>query len=75
MTKQTFIEYFKNKLDSKEFVLPVDLLKIGLYSSKAEIRTALRKGVFPSLRVSRNRVLIPVAAILKHLEASVNENK
>lgn len=68
----SIIEKFESKLGSEDFVSPAKLVNCGMYGSRAAVRNALDKGVFPFLKVSSHRVLIPRESVLEYLRKSLH---
>lgn len=72
MNKNTIIEKLTQKLDSEDFLRPIALVKAGLFGSVTAVRHALAKGVFPFIRVSARRVLIPRDGIIEYLRKNLS---
>jgi len=70
--KYSLIESLRLKIKAlkKDFVVAEDLVILGIYDNKEEVRRATRRNDFPFIRVSRNRVLIPVDSFIEYLEKS-----
>lgn len=77
MSQISPVDSFKVKLIKlgKEFILPVDLVSLGVYENKEEVRRATRRNDFPFLRVFRNRILIPVESFIEYLETAAHASK
>jgi len=71
MNQESIIDKFAEKLDGKDFVQANALVKAGVFGSSTAVRNALKKGTFPSLRVSSHRTLIPTAAVIEYLRNSL----
>jgi hypothetical protein len=66
------IEKFEARLGTDDFILPGKLVEIGLFGSRVAVNNALKKGIFPSLKVSNNRTLIPRESVIEHLRNSLD---
>jgi hypothetical protein len=69
MTKKSVANGFIDIINSldHEFLTPDNLVAIGLYRNKDEVRRALIRKDFACIRVTRNRTLIPKDEIIKFL--------
>lgn len=67
MTKEIILEKLSKKLGDEDFILPSKLVEAGIFGSSTACRNALQKGVIPSLKITKNRILIPRQAVLDHI--------
>lgn len=69
MTKKSLANPFIDKINSldQEFLTPDNLVEIGLYQNKNEVRRALLRKDYACIRVTRNRTLIPKSDLIKFL--------
>lgn len=70
MTPENIIEKFSERLGDTDFIQPAALIKAGLFGSATSVRNSIKKGLFPCLRVSSHRLLIPKESVLEHLRKS-----
>lgn len=73
MSVSKLIQEFERRLGDSDFVSPSLLVQIGVFGSLTAMHNALRKGLIPHIRISRNRVLIPRQSVVDHLYASAVE--
>lgn len=69
--QQEIVQKFEALLGNDEFITSGWLIKIGLYASHTSLAKALADGVLPSLKVSRNRTLIPKSAVIDHIRRNI----
>jgi len=64
------IDKIVEKLPNTDYLKPRDLVQAGIFVSVQSVRNSLKKNLFPNIKISPNRVLIPRDRVVKFLESN-----
>jgi len=73
MKHDEIVKHFQGLIGDDAFISPSHLVKVGIFKSSSAVRDALRRGIFPFVKISTRRFLIPRESVLQHLESNIVE--